>query len=88
MFREEWSHQHQITKIECSPPHLSCRTLGKTVSRRPLGHGCPVTIPHPIVGNHITTVHAHLQAEKLQHKTKQFSIRNVQRAANVLRPTP
>ena len=44
--------------------------------------------PTPPLGNRTTTVYAHLQAQKLQHKTKQFSIRYVQRAANVRRPTP
>ena len=44
--------------------------------------------PNPPLGEHTTTVHAHLQAQKLQHKTKEFSIRYVQRAANVRRPTP
>ena len=42
--------------------------------------------PHP-PGDRTTTVHAHLQAQKLQHKTKEFGIRCVQRAANVRRPT-
>ena len=37
--------------------------------------GHQVTVPHPPLGNRTTTVHAHLQAEKLQHKTKEFSIR-------------
>ena len=54
----------------------------------PLGDGHQVTVPHPPLGNRTTTVHARLQAQKLQHKTKEFSIGCVQRAANVRRPTP
>ena len=38
--------------------------------------------PHP-PGDRNTTVHANLQAQKLQHKMKEFSIRCIQRAANV-----
>ena len=73
----------------CStPPSLSFPTPGKTVPHHPLGDGHQVTVPHPPLGNRTTTVHAHLQAQKLQHKTKEFSIRYVQRAANVRRPTP
>ena len=67
---------------------MSFPTPGKTVPHHPLGDDCQVTAPRPPLGDRTTTVHAHLQAQKLQHKTKQFSIRCVQRAANVRRPTP
>ena len=70
------------------PRPLSFPTPGKTVPHHPLGDGHQVTVPHPPLGDRTTTVHAHLQAQKLQHKTKEFSIRYVQRAANVRRPTP
>ena len=70
------------------PPPLSFPTPGKTVPHHPRGDGCQVTVPHPRLGDRTTTVHAHLQAQKLQHKTKAFSIGCVQRAANVARPTP
>ena len=70
------------------PLPLSFPTPGKTVPHHPLGDSHQVTVPHPPVGDRTTTVHAHLQAQKLQHKTKEFSIRYVQRAANVRRPTP
>ena len=72
----------------CTPPPLSFPTPGKTVPRHPLGDGHQVTVPHPPLGDHTPTVHAHLQAQKLQHKTKEFSTGCVQRAANVRRPTP
>ena len=70
------------------PPPLSFPTPGKTVPHHPLGDGHQVTSPTPPWRDRTTTVHAHLQAQKLQHKTKEFSIRYVQRAANVRRPTP
>ena len=44
--------------------------------------------PPPPPGDRSTAVHSHLPAQKLQHKTKEFSIRYVQRGANVRRPTP
>ena len=44
--------------------------------------------PPPPLGDRTTTVRTHLQAQKLQHKTKEFRIRYVQGAANVRRPTP
>ena len=74
-----------------TPPPLSFPTPGKTVPHHPLGDGHQVTVPHPPLGDHTPTLHAHLQAQKLQklqHKTKEFSIECVQRAANVRRPTP
>ena len=70
------------------PPPLSFPTPGKTVPHYPLGDGDQMTVPHPPLGNRTTTVHEHFQAQKLQHKTKEFSRRYVQRAANVRRPTP
>ena len=76
-------------KANCgTPPPLSFPTPGKTVPHHPLGDGHQVTVPHPPLGDHTPTVHAHLQAQKLQHKTKEFTIGCVQRAANVQRPTP
>ena len=51
------------------PPPLSFPTPGKTVPHHPLGDGCQVILPHPPLGDRTTTVHAHLQAQKLQHKT-------------------
>ena len=71
-----------------TPTPLSFPTPWKTVPHHPLGDGHQVTVPHPPLGDRTTTVHAHLQAQKLQHKTKEFSIGCVQRAANVRRPTP
>ena len=70
------------------PPPLSCPTPRKTVPHHPLGDGCPVTVPKPPLGNHTTTVHSHFQAQKVHCKTREFNIRCVQRAANVLRPNP
>ena len=73
------------------PPALSFPTPGKTVPHHPLGDGHQVTPPPPPpppLENRTTTVHAHLQAQKLQHNTSEFSIRYVQRAAHVRRPTP
>ena len=55
------------------PPPLSFPTPGKTVPHHPLGDGHQVTVPHPPLGNCTTTV------QKLQHKTKEFSIRCVQK---------
>ena len=81
---ERYTH----VRIRIPPLPLSFPTPGKTVPHHPLGDGHQVTVPHPPLGNCTTTVHAHLQAQKLQHKTKEFSIRYVQRAANVPRPTP
>ena len=80
----------QVSKCDTPPPPrpLSFPTPGKTVPRHPLGDGHQVTVPHPPLGDRTTTIHAHLQAQKLQHKTKEFSIRYVQRAAHVRRPTP
>ena len=49
-----------------SPP-LSLPTPGKTVPHHPLGDGYQVMVPHPPLGDCTTTVHAHLQAHKLQH---------------------
>ena len=73
----------------CVPsPPLSFPSPGKTAPHHPLGDGHQATVPHPPLGNCTTTVHAHLQAQKLQHKTKELSIGCVQRAANVQRPTP
>ena len=43
------------------PPPLSFPTPG-------------MTVPHHPRGNRTTTVHAHLQAQKLQHKTKELSM--------------
>ena len=51
----------------CTPPPLSFPTPGKTVPHHPLGDGCQVTPPPPPLGDRTTTVHAHLQAQKLQH---------------------
>ena len=53
------------------PSPTPCRSPspGKTVPHHPLGDGCQVTVPHPPLGDRTTTVHAHLQAHKLQHKT-------------------
>ena len=80
---------HPMARVSrCTPPPLSFPTPGKTVPHHPLGDGHQVTVPHPPLGDHTPTVHAHLQAQKLQHKTKEFSIRYVHRAANVRRPTP
>ena len=62
-------------KVVPSPPPVSFPTPGKTV-------------PHHPLGDHTPTVNAHLQAQKLQHKTKALSIGCVQGAANVRRPTP
>ena len=70
------------------PPPLSFPTPGKTVPHHLLGDGYQVTVPHPPLGDRTTTVHAHLQAQKLTAKPKAISIRCVQRAANALRPTP
>ena len=78
----------RCTQIRYPPRPLSFPTPGKTVPHHPLGHSHQVTVPHPPLGDRANTVHAHLQAQKLQHKTKEFSIRYVQRAANVRRPTP
>ena len=78
------THQPQSTP----PRPLSFPTPGKTVPHHPLGDGHQVTVPHHPLGDRTTTVHTHLQAQKLQHKTKEFSIRYVQRAANVRRPPP
>ena len=80
--------QHHGSAAMSVPPPLSFPTPGKTIPHHPLGDGQQVTVPHPPLGNCTTTVHAHLQAQKLQHKTKEFSIRHIQRAANVQRPTP
>ena len=84
--------EHPSTQGLCQaiyPPRpLLFPTPGKTVPHHPLGDGHQVTVPHPPLGDRTTTVHAHLQAQKLQHKMKEFSIRFVQRAANVRRPTP
>ena len=81
------SNDHLSTS-DVPPPPLSFPTPGKTVPHHPLGDGHQVTVPHPPLGDHTPTVHAHLQAQKLQHKTKEFSTGCVQRAANVRRPTP
>ena len=54
----------------------------------PPGGRSPSDSPPPPLRNRTTTVHAHLQAQILQHKTKEFVIRYVQTAANVRRPTP
>ena len=62
-----------------------CCKLAHTLTCTPWPVACH---PHPPVGDHTPTVHAHLQAQKLQHKTKALSIGCVQRAANVRRPTP
>ena len=81
--------KHLETPHWYPPPPLSFPTPGKTVPHHPLGDGHQVTVPHPPPrGDHTPTVHAHLQAQELQHKTKEFSIGCVQRAANVRRPTP
>ena len=47
--------------VPSPPPPLSFPTPGKTA-------------PHHPLGDRTDTVHAHLQAQKLQHKTKEFSI--------------
>ena len=62
-----------------TPPPLSFPTARKLVPHHPLGDSHQVTVPHPPLGNRTTTVHAHLQAQKLQHKMKEFSIRYVQK---------
>ena len=62
-----------------SPPLSFPTTVGWSPSDGP---------PPPALGDHTATVHAHLQSQKPQHKTKEFSIGCVQRAANVQRPTP
>ena len=43
----------------------------KTVPHHLLGDGYKVTVPHPPLGDRTTTVHAHLQAQKLQLNRKQ-----------------
>ena len=50
------------------PAPLAFPTPGKTVPRHPLGDGHQVTVPHPPLGDRTTTVHAYLQAQKLQHR--------------------
>ena len=65
----------------------SCCKLAHTLTCTPWPVACHPPPPPP-VGDHTPTVHAHLQAQKLQHKTKALSIGCVQRAANVRRPTP
>ena len=77
-----------VAAMQYPHPTVSFPTPGKTVPHHPLGDGHQVTVPHPPLGDHTPTVHAHLQAQKLQHKTKALSIGCVQRAANVRRPTP
>ena len=67
------------------PPLLSFPTPGKTVPHHPMGDGHQATVPPP---PRTTAVHAHLQAQKLQHKTTECSIGCVPRAADVRRPTP
>ena len=58
-------------EISTPPPPLSFPTPGKTVPHHLLGDGCQVTVPHPPLGDRTTTVHAHLQAQKLQQNRKQ-----------------
>ena len=70
-----------------SPPPVSFPTQGKTVPHHPLGDGHLMTVPHCPLGDHTTTVHAHLQAQKMQHETKALSIGCVQKFVNVRRPT-
>ena len=53
------------------PRPLSFPTPGKTAPHHPLGDGHQVTVPHPPLGDRTTTAHAYLQAQKLQHKTKE-----------------
>ena len=53
------------------PRPLSFPTPGKTVPHHLLGDGHQVTVPHPPLGDRTTTAHAYLQAQKLQHKTKE-----------------
>ena len=62
------------------PPPRRSPPPGKTAPPHPLGDGHQVTVPHrpPPMGDRTTTVHARLQAQKLQHKTKEVSIRCVQ----------
>ena len=78
-----------IPNFACSyppPPPLSFPTPREGRPPPPPGGRSPSDGPPPPLGDRTTTVHAHLQAQKLQHKTKEFSIGCVQRAANV--PTP
>ena len=37
--------------------------------------------PPPPLGNRTTTIHIHLQAQKLQHKTKEFSMRCIRQSS-------
>ena len=73
-----------------STPPPTCRSppQGRQSPITPWGMVTKRRSPTPPLGDRTTTVHAHLQAQKLQHKTKEFSIGCVQRAANVQRPTP
>ena len=79
-----------ISSTEMHPPPRSFPSPWNTVPHHPLGDGHQVTVPRPPppLGNRTTTVHTHFPAQNVQHKTKEFSIRSVQRAANVRRPTP
>ena len=64
-------HPHIPKNMVPPPPPLSFPTPGKTVPHHLLGDGYQVTVPHPPVGDRTTTVHAHLQAQKLQLNRKQ-----------------
>ena len=76
------THFHTLPPPPCrSPPQ------GRRSPTTPWGR-LPSDGPPPPSGDRTTTVHAYLQARKLRHKTKEFNIRCVQRAANVRRPTP
>ena len=91
-FKRQANHRKNFG-LHGPPPKATAKCQGsQTVATPP-----PLVLPHPRedgppppppLGDRTTTVHAHLQAQKLQHKSKEFSIRYVQRAANVRRPTP
>ena len=75
------SPSYIVPKLYPPPPvvphpreDVSFLTPGKTVPHHPLGDSHQVTVPPPPGGPH--------------YHRKEFSIRYVQRAANVRRPTP
>ena len=84
----ERSAAHTVQPINPRLLPLSCPTPGKTVPHHPLGDGCQVTVPHPPCATTLPPYTHIFRHRNCTAKRKEFNIRCVQRAANVLRPTP